>query len=532
MGGTNNSSSNQTSSGSNQFQSDPTNLTNPAWSGFANSGGPLNQGMWNALTSSPTGGNPQAGFGTYSGSINPSQVYNPATGGNVQSSDTANNPLVAGVTPQQTNTLNQVNAQNAGGPGTLNYNAADSANFASNQARDNPITGGQSGYQAYAASGNANSGYGMAQNQANIGANSANLSNFGQGTAGQAAGYAGGANFGGPQAGTAANTADTARFGQGVAGNAAGFANQGQLYGAAQPTLSRELDPNYAANLATSPQTMAAVRAAVNPLIQSFNAQTVPGLQGVFSAAGQRVNSAQGVGGSSAFDTAGANALTGLGANIGQTASNIVNPAYQAGIAGNQNAVTQSQNYGTALEQGMQGAATTLAQTAGAKTAAQTQAAGAQTAAGTAQSNALNQAATTQATTAGAQTQAQLNAAQTQAGINTQQVSAQNATSAQEAALNTGAIQNLATAATTGQSVQSQQLNNTINTLNANALPQLTQQYGINQGLQLYNSQVNQLMTALGLGVQAQAPSIGNVASGSGTSQGHGSSSSKGVSLG
>jgi len=86
----------------------------------------------------------------------------------------------------------------------------------------------------------------------------------------------------------------------------------------------------------------------------------------------------------------------------------------------------------------------------------------------------------------------------------------------------------MATAATTGAGVQSQLVNNTINTLNANALPQLTQQYGINQGLSLYNTQVNQMLTAMGLATQAAQPSIANSAWGNGSSSGSGSSSSKG----
>ncbi len=200
----------------------------------------------------------------------------------------------------------------------------------------------------------------------------------------------------------------------------------GWLGGSANPSynqsvggLQQYFDPNYAANLATSPQTQAAVQGAVNPILQSFNAQTVPGLAGTFSAAGQRTNSGAGVGGSSAFDIAGANALTGLGANIGATAQSIVNPAYQTGLA-------------------------QMFQAPG-----------------------------------------------------------------QLASVNTS------------------ELNNTINALSASALPQLTQQYGINQGLSLYNTQVNQLMTALGLGGQVSQPAIGNVAKGSGQSSG----SSKGFSL-
>lgn len=82
------------------------------------------------------------------------------------------------------------------------------------------------------------------------------------------------------------------------------------------------------------------------------------------------------------------------------------------------------------------------------------------------------------------------------------------------------AVQQAQSAATQANAFPTMQLNNTINALQASALPQLTQQYGINQALQLFQTRIQQIMTALGMGAQAAQPVVAN------TSQGTNSSSS------
>lgn len=58
-------------------------------------------------------------------------------------------------------------------------------------------------------------------------------------------------------------------------------------------------------------------------------------------------------------------------------------------------------------------------------------------------------------------------------------------------------------------SLTAQEAQNLISTLNAQALPQLTEQLGINNALSTYNSSVSSLLQALGLQVQAEQPAIG-----------------------
>ncbi len=177
------------------------------------------------------------------------------------------------------------------------------------------------------------------------------------------------------------------------------------------------MNPNFAANLATSPQTTAAIGSAIAPLEQSFRTNTTPGLTAAATQAGQR-SGGPGQAGSSAFDQAFANQQGNLMANEGQVAGGIANQAYQAGININANAPA---------------AATALA----------------------------------------GQTEQQQVAAQQQP-----------------------------------VSIGTQELNNMIQSLSAQALPQLTQQYGINQGLNLFNTQIQTIMQALGYGTQASQPAI------------------------
>ena len=197
------------------------------------------------------------------------------------------------------------------------------------------------------------------------------------------------------------------------------------------------LNPNYPASLASSPQTQAAINAAINPLINTFQQQTIPGITGQFTAAGQRTgggagasgtnmsvndfNQQTGMGqaisgnpgqGSSAFDQARVNAENNLMAQEGAVAGGITNQAYQTGLQQQSNAINQSSALGT------------------------------------------------------------------------------------------------------------QEINNVIQDLQAQALPRLIQQYGINAGLQLYQSQVQSILQSLGLQAQAAQPAIGFRSSGGGSQKG------------
>ena len=190
----------------------------------------------------------------------------------------------------------------------------------------------------------------------------------------------------------------------GTAGN-----NLGSTLAPGFSALNSFLDPNYASNLATSPQTQAAVQAAINPIAQQFQTQTQPGLVSSATSAGQKVQGAGGQG-SSAFDQAYATAQGNLQSTEAQTAGNIVNSAYQTGLNIQANAPAQLQN------------------------------------------------------------------------------------------------------------LSSGELSSLVSTLNAQALPQLTQQYGISAGTQLYQQQVSTLLQALGLGGQVSQPAIAYNSTGTNTS--------------
>lgn len=70
--------------------------------------------------------------------------------------------------------------------------------------------------------------------------------------------------------------------------------------------------------------------------------------------------------------------------------------------------------------------------------------------------------------------------------------------------------QNLMTqAAENAPAVQSQMLNNIVTGMQANLLPTMIQQYGITTGTQMFTNQVQALLSALGLGVQAAKPVAG-----------------------
>lgn len=634
-GSTQSAKSQGSSSGTSQFTSNPINLQNPA---FTNLAGPVANAIYYAMANPFPGSNFDVSgnnnISPYTGNVGTSSQYN--------FKDTANNPLVAGVTGQQSSLLNQVGGQVS--PGNPANNAAYGAAGTLAAAANNPLayipgfsTQGQAAGNLMNAAGNP---YAYGQNAADTATNYAYGPNFGTNQAGNAANFANGAdfgtnpaetaasyaygnnfgtgtarqagnvagtvlgnaanpliagintamtgNFGGGGATAALNAARGGNFGTGAANQAAQFAGANQNLAPATAALRGEMAPNFARNLAVNPFTQSVVSAAEAPIINAFNTQTVPGLQGMFTAAGQRTAPGAGTaGGSSAFDIAGANAMSGLEANLGNTAASIYNPTYQTGIgiqaaapgqfaalqgqklagmesAAQTQAQTQAQQIssldqaalaklqtttgksaaqlqaaaaagtltaqeaqalsqaagvqattGSAQAGALTGAAGALANTASARAGAMTGAAGALTTAGTAQENALQGAAASERATQQARDMASTQAA----GVG-------NAMAAQD-------VGNLSTAASVNQGVSTGQLNNTINALNAAALPQMTQQYGINQGLSLYQTQVNQLLTAMGLGSQAAQPSIGNVANGFGvsTSSNNGSSSGKGVSI-
>lgn len=73
-------------------------------------------------------------------------------------------------------------------------------------------------------------------------------------------------------------------------------------------------------------------------------------------------------------------------------------------------------------------------------------------------------------------------------------------------------VQNTQNAAIASGNLTSGNLNNMIQTLNAQSLPQLVQQYGINQGLQVYQQRMQMLLQVLGLGGQISQPVIANTA--------------------
>ena len=196
-----------------------------------------------------------------------------------------------------------------------------------------------------------------------------------------------------------------------------------QTLAGAFSTISGEMNPNFASNLATSPQTEAAISAAEAPVTNTFNTQTVPGLQGSFTQAGQRVGSA-GNNGSSAFDNAFASAQGGELATEAATAGSIANNAYQTGLNIQANAPAQM------------------------------------------------------------------------------------------------------------ASLSSSELSQMVSGLNAQALPQLTQQYGISAGTALYQQQMSTILQALGLSTQGEQPSIGYDSNSQSTSTEQSTGSSSGSSFG
>lgn len=71
-----------------------------------------------------------------------------------------------------------------------------------------------------------------------------------------------------------------------------------------------------------------------------------------------------------------------------------------------------------------------------------------------------------------------------------------------------GAMGQQSNAATQAQTLSSTQLNNLVTTLQAQALPRLIQQYGMDQGLQQFNNRVQVLLESLGIGSQISGPDV------------------------
>lgn len=68
------------------------------------------------------------------------------------------------------------------------------------------------------------------------------------------------------------------------------------------------------------------------------------------------------------------------------------------------------------------------------------------------------------------------------------------------------------------QALSTTEVNNLVSSLQASALPQMIQQYGITAGVQLFQEQVKNILQALGLSSVASQPAVGYAQSGSGSS--------------
>lgn len=208
----------------------------------------------------------------------------------------------------------------------------------------------------------------------------------------------------------------------GTGANSAVGAGQALASGLAGPGAPTVGEGQFASNLATGGAIQRIIQEAEQPITTAFNTQTMPGLVGNATQAGQRTGGPFGMG-SSAFNAASANAQAQEGANLGATAASIANPAFETGLNQYANAYGQGVgNYTNLFNSGLNIGANAPGQITG---------------------------------------------------------------------LTSGEISNL------------------ISTLNAQALPQLTEQQGINNALSTYNSSVASILQALGLQVQAEQPAIG-----------------------
>lgn len=242
-----------------------------------------------------------------------------------------------------------------------------------------------------------------------------------------------------------------------------------------------------------------------NRALQETLSRTLPGR---FTQAGQFIQP----GSSSAFDRAAAIATEGAAASMGDIATDISYRAFQdaanreAALFENELArrgqlglqtqqLTAAAQQG-ALERAMQapGVAANL-QTSQAQdelTRAQTGVSGAQ------QSN-IN--ANTQLTNAQQNlTNAQTGATNAEAGLTNAQTGTQNA--------QTGLVN--AQTGLTGSQIQSQEVDTLIKNLQAQALPRLIQEMGVERGMEAFNNQVNSLLSVLGISAGVTRPVIAN----------------------
>lgn len=277
---------------------------------------------------------------------------------------------------------------------------------------------------------------------------------------------------GAPNATAASQQYANALFGNGVTNaTQAGQAYASGLAGPGSPTVG---EAQFAENLANNPETNAIIAEAEQPITTAFNTQTVPGLQGSIAQAGQRATG----GGSSAFGAAFGNAQAQEEAQLGSVAANIANSAYQTGLGQYATAYGQGSNlYSNAYNNAGNNYANTF------NTGA--------TEYGGAFNNAVDQFANSYNM-----------GAQQYAGLYGQ--GAQNYENLYGVGVN-GALN----APNTYASLTSNDISNMISELSAQALPQMTEQLGINNALSTYNNSVNSILQALGLQVQGEQPVIG-----------------------
>lgn len=293
-------------------------------------------------------------------------------------------------------------------------------------------------------------------------------------------------------------------------GSSAGAAaNTAATLGAANPNAAASLG-DYRQQLGDASQT-GAFGGAQNPYldsyIQSAQRNTQQALEqtlgrtlpGQFAAAGQSTQP----GGSSAFDRAAALAYTGGANALGDIATNIGYNAYNSNADREASALTQEQ--GAINQAGLQ-----------------TQQLGS-----TAQQNAMDRALQAPQLQAGLNTAAATNAltgaqqglvgAQTgtekaQTGLVNAQTGTQNAQTGLVSAQTgqTGAQTGLTNAQTalTGSQTNAQDVNTLVNNLQAQALPRLIDDLGVERGMDAFNQRVNSLLSTLGIASGVTRPVV------------------------
>lgn len=95
-------------------------------------------------------------------------------------------------------------------------------------------------------------------------------------------------------------------------------------------------------------------------------------------------------------------------------------------------------------------------------------------------------------------------------GNQTTGLSASNANASNDLSASNANAQNAISAATAQGNLSSQEVSSLVQNLQAQALPRLIEQYGLDQGLQMFNNQVNDLMTIMQTGAGVTSPVIAN----------------------